>query len=60
MEQLPTENLKEVLNYLKQLRQKSSTNTKEIKLGELTVDLFGSNAGIDLDLPPHKPLSFGA
>jgi hypothetical protein len=54
LEQLPTENLKEVLNYLKQLRQKSSIDTKEIKLGDLAVDLFGSSAGIELDLPQHS------
>jgi hypothetical protein len=32
------------------------------RIGELAVKLFGSTAGIDLNLPkhsPHKPLDFG-
>lgn len=36
--------------------------TKPLRLGDLAVELFGTTAGIDLDLPrhpPHKPLELG-
>ena len=35
---------------------------KQLHLGDLAVKLFGTTAGIELDLPrhlPHEPLEFG-
>lgn len=43
-------------------QQDNSGNILQLRLGDLAVQCFGSDVGVDLELPkhaPHQPLSFG-
>ena len=75
LEKLPTHARVELLDFYEFLLKKyaphevclskiefsESVPPKQLRLGDLAVKLFGSTAGIELDLPrcpPHDPLEF--